>query len=357
MNSRDDQVLGLADEGVVDASLCTHWPAPSDSSTKRSSTEFAGRPRAVPNPSTGLEAGVVFDARKRRKPLADALRRMPHLIEYAAQAEARPAKQADMDLGGKYAKGAGQQLPPFPGEDVSVLPNCLARTPLFAPIRPGRRLMHDRVILPSPEGVEVMFTGKQLDMADQDVFMLALKWARGTDVNTSIRCNRAEFLKALGWEPSKMTGAFGKSAYSWLDESFDRLTSAKLTIETARYKARLVLVSSWVEDTKTGAWEFTLDGKILALFQTNEFSFIDLAKRRRITTRIDMAKWLQSYAASHKRGCHRISIDKLKEWCGYSSPTRKFREAIRDALKELERVEILSHVFFYKDETMVKWYR
>ncbi len=217
--------------------------------------------------------------------------------------------------------------------------------------------MHDRALLASPEGVEVMFTGKQLDMADQDVFMLALKWARGVDVNTPVRCNRAEFLKALGWEPSQKTRAFGKSAYTWLDESFDRLTSAKLTIETARYKARLVLVSSWVEDNKTGEWELTLDGKILALFQTNEFSFIDLAKRRRISTRVDMAKWLQCYAASHKRGCHRISVDKLKEWCGYSSPTRKFREAIRDALSELERVEILFDVSFYKDGAMVKWCR
>lgn len=357
MNSPSEHNALFITEGVADASLRARAPASSNSITSRTCEEFVLRAQALPLSSAALEARVVVDARKRRKPLADALRRMPHLVEYAAQAEAGPAKQADTIPGDKYAKGTGRQLPPFPIEDVSVLPNYLARTPLFAPIRSGQRRMHDRSLLASPEGVEVMFTGKQLDMADQDVFMLALKWARGVDVNTPVRCSRAEFLKALGWEPSQKTGAFGKSAYTWLDESFDRLTSAKLTIETARYKARLVLVSSWVEDTKAGEWELTLDGKILALFQTNEFSFIDLAKRRRITTRVDLAKWLQSYAASHKRGCHRISVEKLKEWCGYSSPTRKFREAIRDALNELERVEILSHVSFYKDETMVKWCR
>jgi hypothetical protein len=309
----------------------------------------------LPLPVTAVETLVVADSRSRGKPVSDGWR--PRLDEAVTRLKARPAKQTDTDECGKCGKGAGLQLPLFPGEDVSVVPNYLARTPLFAPIQPGRRRMHDGALLASPEGVKLTFTGKQLDMADQDVFMLALKWARGVDINTSIRCNRAEFLKALGWEPSKKTGAFGSSAYTWLDESFDRLTSAKISIETKRYKARLVLVSSWVEDTTTGEWELTLDGKILALFQTDEFSFVDLAKRRRITTRVAMAKWLQSYAASHARGWHRISVDKLKEWCGYESPLRKFRVALGDALDELKRVEVLSHVSFYKDEAMVKWYR
>ncbi|RQY17978.1 plasmid replication initiator TrfA [Burkholderia stagnalis] len=338
MNLPNEQTLPLGVEGVE------HDGGRGSPVSVSTTKELGGRATSMSKLSSS-----------RKKPVADVLRRMPHLLEYAARAEKqnRPARQAAGDVGCR----SGQQLPPFPDVDVSVLPNCLARTPLFAPIRAGRRTMHDHVLLASPEGVDVRFTGKQLDMADQDVFMLALKWARGVDVNAPIRCNRAEFLRALGWKPSKMTGAFGNSAYKWIDESFDRLTSAKLTIETTRYKARLVLVSSWVEDTNAGEWELTLDGKILALFQTNEFSFIDLAKRRRITTRVDLAKWLQSYAASHKRGWHRISVDKLREWCGYSSPIRKFREALRDALQELERVEIVSHVSFYKDEKMVKWWR
>jgi predicted AlkP superfamily pyrophosphatase or phosphodiesterase len=70
-----------------------------------------------------------------------------------------------------------------------------------------------------------------------------------------------------------------------------------------------------------------------------------------------MAKWLQSDAASHEKGLHRISIAKLKDWCGYASPIRKFREALGEALDELERVGILESVEFYKDDTMVTWVR
>jgi hypothetical protein len=70
-----------------------------------------------------------------------------------------------------------------------------------------------------------------------------------------------------------------------------------------------------------------------------------------------MAKWLQSYAASHERGVHHISIAKLKEWCGYASPMRKFREALGEALDELQRVGILESVEFFKEDTTVKWLR
>ena len=249
------------------------------------------------------------------------------------------------------------QLPIFPEEDTSALPNYLGRTPLFAPIRPGRRQIHDQSQLASPEGVEVFFTGKQLDMADQDVFMLALKFAQGTDLNQPVRCNRAEFLKALGWQPGKKTGAFGKSAYDWLDQSFQRLSAGTIGIRTKRYMANLSLVSVWVQDNVTGEWEFTIGGKICALFQNDEFSFIDLRKRQQIAARVNMAKWLQSYAASHERGVHHISIAKLKEWCGYASPMRKFREALGEALDELQRVGILESVEFFKEDTMVKWVR
>jgi hypothetical protein len=254
-------------------------------------------------------------------------------------------------------EGRGGQLPLFPEEDTSALPNYLARTPLFAPIQRGPRKIHDRALLASPEGIEVWFTGKQLDMADQDVFMLALKWAQGVDLNEAVRCNRAEFLKALGWTASSRSGAFGKSAYEWLDQSFLRLTSGTLSIKTKRYKAHLSLISDWTQDSETHEWEFTVGGKIRALFQNKEYAFIDLAKRQQIARRVDLAKWLQSYAASHEAGQHRISVAKLKKWCGYSAPTRKFLEPLSEALDELKRVNVIANAAFYRDYEMVGWVR
>ena len=83
---------------------------------------------------------------------------------------------------------------------------------------------------------------------------------------------------------------------------------------------------------------YQVGGKIRALFQNQEYAFIDLVKRQQIVHRVGLAKWLQSYAATHEPGRHRISVENLKKWCGYNSPTRKFREALVEALGELETV-------------------
>jgi hypothetical protein len=257
---------------------------------------------------------------------------------------------------GAVAATPRQQLPLFPEKATSAIPNYIARTPLFAPIRPGRRKLHDNAVLASPEGVEIRFSGKQLDMADQDVFMLAIKLAQSIDLNESMRCNRADFLKELGWVAGK-NGSFGKSAYDWLDQSFQRLTTGTFHIRTKRYRAHLSLVSDWTQDDETGQWEFTIGGKIRALFQNNEYSFIDLAKRRQIAHRVDLAKWLHCYAATHEPGLHRVSVENLRKWCGYISPIRKFRQALSEALAELERIEIVTALRFYRDNQMVQWTR
>ena len=47
----------------------------------------------------------------------------------------------------------------------------------------------------------------------------------------------------------------------------------------------------------------------------------------------------------------------LREWSGYGSPLRKFREALAEALGELERVEIIRGVTFYERESKVRWTR
>ncbi|WP_316659765.1 plasmid replication initiator TrfA [Ralstonia condita] len=271
---------------------------------------------------------------------------MARVFERAAQAQARSDAAAQ----------TGGQLPLFPEEDTSALPNYIARTPLFAPIQPGRRKMHDDAVLPSPEGFEVRFSGKQLDMADQDVFMLALRYAQGVDLNQPVRCDRAEFLRDLGWVPGK-NGAFGTSAYAWLDQSFKRLTTGTLHIKTKRYTANLSLVAEWTQDNQTGMWEFTIGGKVRALFANNEYAFVDLAKRQMIEHRVDLAKWLQSYASTHEPGIHRVSVENLKKWCGYTSPTRKFREALTEALGELERLKILINARLYREGQMVQWTR
>lgn len=71
--------------------------------------------------------------------------------------------------------------------------------------------------------------------------------------------------------------------------------------------------------------------------------------------RVDLAKWLQNFICSDAKGLQRNSIINLKEWAGYSSPLRKFREALNEALEELERVGIITGTSFYEDGNKVRW--
>ena len=78
-------------------------------------------------------------------------------------------------------------------------------------------------------------------------------------------------------------------------------------------------------DPDTDSYYIKFDPRILALFHNREYALIDWEKRKQLAKRVDMAKWLQNYLASHEPGLHRIGLRLLKEWMDYASPIHKFR--------------------------------
>ncbi|AOD16791.1 hypothetical protein BER93_19415 (plasmid) [Xanthomonas fragariae] len=223
-----------------------------------------------------------------------------------------------------------------------AIPNHLARSSLFAPIAQGRRKQHDRTEIASRRDVKIFFTGKQLDMADCDVFMQALAEARRAALGERIFIKRGTFLKSIGRTD-------GSKDYAWLHESFRRLFLGALEIEAKHYSigrtprsSGLHLLAGYDYDSEQEEYYLVFDPRILALFSNREFALIDWAKRLHIERRVDMAKWLQNYIATHEAGIHRIGLKYLKGWMDYSSPPNKFRTALTEALAELERVNIIN---------------
>lgn len=253
-----------------------------------------------------------------------------------------------------------QQLPLWP-ELERAIPNHLARSSLFAPIGQGRRKQHDRTEIASREDVKILFTGKQLDMADCDVFMQALFEAHRAPLGEKVVIQRAAFLRAIG-------RSNGKSDYEWLHEAFRRLFLGAIEIEAKnKYKiggtpksSGLHLLNAFDFDPEIEAYYIKFDPRILQLFHNKEYALIDWDKRKLFERRVDMAKWLQNYLASHAPGVHRISLKMLKEWMDYSSPMRKFKEALEEALSELERLEIISKPSIgnsTRKELQAVWYK
>ena len=241
-------------------------------------------------------------------------------------------------------------VPKTPGE-TSPLSNYLARTPLFAPIKRGRRAMLDKARLPSPAGFSVHYSGKQLDMGDQDVFLLAVKMAAGRPPGEDIEIHRKDFLKALGWQ------SFSDRAYKWLGEVFDRLSTGRVFLESDEIKASLPLLGALILHKDKGVYTFSIPKETMAIFAGQAFGYINLTPRRALAKRVDLAKWVQGYAMSHKPGPHKVSVANLKEWSGYTAPVRKFREGLTEALDELTRVCVISSWSFKERLKFVCWNR
>lgn len=252
--------------------------------------------------------------------------------------DAVSAKNAELS---RFRAEKGQSLlpgivvPRTPGE-TAPMSNYLARTSLFAPIRRGRRVMHDKQRLHSPEGIDVLYSGKQLDMADQDVYLTALRLAAGVKPGDKIVINRAAFLRMLGYKHNP-----GARDYKWLEEAFYRISTGRVLIEAKNIKANLPLIGALLFDERSGDYYFTIPMETYALWAKNLYGYIDLEKRHALERNVPLSKWLQSYAQSHAPGMHTISMELLHHWCGYGGRLRDFRESLVVALEELTRVGIL----------------
>ena len=235
---------------------------------------------------------------------------------------------------------------PLTPKDTAPLNNHLARSSLFAPIRRGKRAMHDGTVLSSQGDVEIRYHGKQLDMADQDVLLHAFNLAAGKKPvddsagdgdgaeigpDSRILVNRKEFLQAIGMSKSGQN-------YRWLEQAFKRLATGSVEVRKGKAFAIYHLIGNLVYNEKSGDYFFYIPKSTFAFFAENAFGYVNMKKRLALETRVDVAKWVQSFAASHAKGEYAIGVNKLRELCAYESPLRRFRTALAEALAELVRV-------------------
>jgi hypothetical protein len=239
---------------------------------------------------------------------------------------------------------------PVTPKETAPMGNELARTPLFAPIKRGRRKILDKARLPSPKGISLFYFGKQLDVGDQDTYLNALMMAKGLPPDTRIKVNRTEFLRLMGRQKS---GA----AFKWLEDSFDRIATGRLYYDTPEERGSTPLLGPLRYDKETEDYYFTIPAESLRAFGIRAFGYVDMEKRKQIASKAELAKWLQCYAASHAKGEHRVSVANLKTWCGHEGRARDFRAYLSIALAELVRVGVLASWELYENNTKVKWSR
>lgn len=235
----------------------------------------------------------------------------------------------------------------LPGLDefMRAMPNHIARSSLFAPVARGRRKLHDGNILESRGDAEIRFSGKQLDEAQADVWMQAMKEAQRQPLGTPVVINRAEFLRSIGRTTQ------GEN-YKWLHRTMQDLAFAMLVIEVTKADGKpklsigktraLHLIAGFDYDEDSEEYTLTIDPRWHAMYSNREFAMIDWDKRREFGRNQDMAKTLQRLLATSSDQVQRYALDWLKSKMEYGGRLRDFRDALASACVELERLEIIT---------------
>jgi hypothetical protein len=234
----------------------------------------------------------------------------------------------------------------LPGLDGGsrAMPNHVARSSLFSPIARGRKIHHEQVVLVSRSDATITYTGKQLNEAQADVWMQLMFEAKNAFIGQAVAIKRAAFLRAIG------RGTSG-AEYKWLHRTFFEFTAAVIVIESRvngvqKYRLghtkEFHMLSNFEYDPDLETYLFTIDARWKTLFGGREYALIDWDKRLQICPGQAMAKTLQRLVATSADSVQRYSLDWLKDKLQYSSPMRKFRDALNSAMKELARVGIIA---------------
>jgi len=232
----------------------------------------------------------------------------------------------------------------LPGFDIGAFPNHLNRSSLFAPVARGKRKFHRQEKMVSRSDCILEYTGEQLDEADADLLMALIDAAISQPLGSIVLLNRAEILRKIGRSKSKQS-------YQWMHRRIKSMTEATLFLEArkpngkAKYKIGSTksfrIISSFEYNEENENYGYILDPRWVVIYSNKEYSLIDWDKRLQIGSRQDMAKTLQRLIATSSDNTQRYSLQWLKEKMEYSSPIRKFKEALASACNELKRVEII----------------
>lgn len=262
-------------------------------------------------------------------------------LKWVKQKAAEVAAKAES----KEAETPRQMFLPGMDELMRAMPNHLARSSLFAPVARGRRKLHDGSILESRSDAEIRFSGKQLDEAQADVWMQAMKEAQRQALGTPVVINRAEFLRAIGRTTQ------GEN-YKWLHRTMQDLAFAMLVIEVTKEDGKpklsigktrvLHLIAGFDYDEDSEEYTLTIDPRWHAMYGNREFALIDWDKRLEFGRNQDMAKSLQRLVATSSERVQRYSLEYLKGRAQSAGRMRDFRDALEKAMREMERLGIIA---------------
>jgi len=250
---------------------------------------------------------------------------------------------------GKHASARARdskvyQLPIWP-EPARGIPNPVLRGALFAAVQGKNRAVFQRELLACQKGLQIRFTGIQLDQSDLDVWEQALHLARLHPLGTRCEFSVYGFLKALGRKT-------GKSEHEWLKNSFARLMGCG--VELTNQQERKTYGGSLLEfmrDDDSGRYVVIFNPKILTFYEGG-WTAIDWQDRQLLRGK-PLALWLHGYLATHAKP-YPIKIETVRAFSGSSNKQIKgFKRSLIAALNELQKIEFILGFDFEGDNVII----
>ena len=124
------------------------------------------------------------------------------------------------------------QFPLFP-ESTRPVANDMARSALFSCVQGKDRVYIEDALLPSQDGIEIRFTGRQLNQDDHDLLMTLVFMAKNTPVGKWITVPAYAILTALG----RQTGGL---QYRELRADISRLAAGMVSIRNTKAKIEFI---------------------------------------------------------------------------------------------------------------------
>ncbi|CAM4225801.1 TrfA [Bordetella muralis] len=261
----------------------------------------------------------------------------------------RAHQKADQALAAAAEKQAGTPTPfILPGikETARAIPNYIARSAVFAPVRRGWRTLHDDTVFLEGSNILLKGSGKQLSEDHADIWMHAMYLQTTALLGEAPIINRADFLRGMG-RPT------GGSQYEWLHEGMKDLARFTLSIEARRKDGSikysygnhpstrvLAMIGGFDYDEPSGYYTIYADPRWAQIFGNREYALVDWSKR--LQMRLDLSKSLQRLIGTSSDIQQKYGLSILKERAQYTGRMRDFRATLERSLAELEALEVIA---------------
>lgn len=263
-------------------------------------------------------------------------------------------------------------LPDISQTNLAPFPNILAKTSVFAPRKKNQSVEEKHtqdkwVQLSTPPLYELFYNGPFLTMEEQDLYMLLVKKAGGSDGDDYVKITRHQLLKELGYK------SFSSHQYEWLYKAMNRLIQSNIKIVLKKNVIKQFVDDINISNNKINEItlhlleEFGYDGEVysfrinknsLFLYSNKNYAWNNLETKKMIqqTKKSGFTEWIYSFLLSESKGIHTYKIETIYNYCGSKKKIADFRKDIESAFNIMHELNIVKK-FIIKENKYIEWER